>query len=188
MRVEGNPYYPVLLDLHGCSCLVVGGGPVALRKVRGLLAAGAAVRVVSPEAVPALAALAEAGRIRWERRPFRPGDAAGQAMVFACTGQADVDRQVVLEARREAAWVNAAGAPELGNVILPAVCRRGRLTVAVSTAGASPALARRVRDDLASYLDAAYAGIEHELEALAQDRERRRLTRRGAAGDPGEGM
>lgn len=175
-----SAYYPVMLEIAGLPCLVVGGGPVALRKVEGLLAAGARVRLVSPEAVPELAALAAAGRLTWERRPYAPGDAAGHALVFACTGVPDVDGAAARDARRPGVWVNVASAPALGNMILPAVHRAGRLTLAVSTGGASPALARAVRDRLAPLLEA----VREELAAALEEQAARRERRRGGLAGP----
>ncbi|OGK85382.1 MAG: hypothetical protein A2X52_03150 [Candidatus Rokubacteria bacterium GWC2_70_16] len=151
--------YPVCLELAGQPCLVIGGGPVAERKVEGLLAAGAAVTVVSPSLTAGLAALARGGRIRHLPREYGPGDVAGNRLTLAATGKREVDAAASREGRERGVWVNAADAPDLCDFTLPAVLRRGDLVVAVSTGGASPALARAVREELEGHLPEAYAAL-----------------------------
>jgi len=172
-------YYPVALDLTARPVLVVGGGPVAARKVEGLLAAAARVTVVSPTLVPALAALARAGRLRHRARRFRPGDLRGVALAFAASGDPAVDAAVAAAARRRGVWVNVADDPARCDVILPSVLRRGDLQIAVTTGGASPALARAVRLELERLVPAEYA----ELVALVGE-VRRALRARGASPPP----
>lgn len=152
-------FYPVFLALDRRRCVVVGGGPVAERRVDGLLAAGATVTVVSPTLTAALAALAAAGRITHEPRGYRPGDLAGFDLAFAATDTGDVNGAVAAEARQHGIWVNAADDPARCTFILPALVRRGDLTVAVATGGTSPALARAIRDDLEAHLTAEYATL-----------------------------
>jgi precorrin-2 dehydrogenase/sirohydrochlorin ferrochelatase len=158
-----------VFDLTGKTCLVTGGGKVAGRKAAGLLEAGARVLLVSPAVTPGLASLAAAGRLRWEERTYRTGDQDGAVLVFAATGDARVNRQVAEDCRRLGVPVNVADAPDLCDFFLPAAVRRGRLTVAVSTAGASPALAARIRDRLAGLLPAGWGPF---LDFLAERRER----------------
>lgn len=141
-------YYPVYLDLRGRSCVVVGGGEVASRKVESLLAAGARVTVVSPALTPALAALAETHEILHHARPYRHGDLAGAALAYAATGDEAVHADVAAEAASAGAWLNVVDRPQLCSFIVPAVVTRGPVSVAVSTGGASPALARRLRETL----------------------------------------
>lgn len=145
-------FYPAFLDLRGRDCLVVGGGPVAARKVAALLDAEAAVRVVSPDLAPGLADLVATGRIHWIRRVFQTGDAAGAFLVIAATGDEAVNRSVASAAKLAGCLLNVVDTPELCNFIAPAIVRRGLLTVAISTGGRSPALARRVREDLEAIL------------------------------------
>ena len=152
-------YYPVFLELTGRRCLVVGGGPVAERRIDGLLAAGAPVTVISPALTPALAALAAAGRIRHEPRGYRPGDLAGFDLAFTATDTGEVNGAVAAEARQRGVWVNAADDPAHCTFILPALVRRGDLTVAVATGGTSPALARAVREELETYFTPEYATL-----------------------------
>jgi siroheme synthase-like protein len=140
--------FPVVLDLTGRACLVVGGGRVAARKVAALLAAGAAVTVVAPEVEPDLAALA--GTVAVERRPYRTGEAAGYRLVITATGDAAVDAAVTADAEAAGVWANAADDPAHCSFILPAVHRDGPVTLAVSTGGASPALATYLRDRYAA--------------------------------------
>ena len=128
--------YPVVLDLAGRACLVVGGGRVAERKVDGLLAAGARVTVVSPWLTDDLVALAQEGRLQWRPREYAPGDAAGFVLVVVATAEASVSEQVAAECRERGIWINCADAPGHCDFILPSVFRRGALTVAVSTGGA----------------------------------------------------
>jgi precorrin-2 dehydrogenase/sirohydrochlorin ferrochelatase len=142
-------YYPVLLDLVGVDCLVVGGGRVAERKVEGLLGVGARVTVIAPRATERLADLARAGQVQHARRSFAAGDTAGHWLVIAATDDARLNAEVAGEGRRRGLLVNVVdGAPE-SNFIVPAVVRRGELVLAVSTGGASPAQARRIRERLA---------------------------------------
>ncbi|OLC15492.1 MAG: hypothetical protein AUH29_07710 [Candidatus Rokubacteria bacterium 13_1_40CM_69_27] len=152
-------YYPIFIEMRDRPVLVVGGGDVAERKVEGLLAAGAAVTVVSPSLTPRLATLAASGRIRHEARPYQPGDLACFALGFVATGDERVNAAVAREGRRRGMWVNAADDPAHCDFILPAVLRRGDLTVAVATGGTSPALARAVREELEVYLTDDYAGL-----------------------------
>lgn len=133
--------YPVFLDLAGVSVLVVGGGTVALRKVGGLAEAGAVVTVVAPEVRPELVALAAAV----ERRAYVAGEAAGYQLVITATDDPAVNAHVAADAGAAQVWVNSADDPDNCSFILPAVARRGHVTVAVSTGGASPALAAHVR-------------------------------------------
>lgn len=154
-------HYPLFVDLAGRPVLVVGGGAVAERKVEGLLAAGAAVTVVAPEATEAIARHAGSGRIAWERRGYRAGDVEGRALVFVATDDAAVTLAVAAEARARGVWVNAADDPDHCDFVLPSVFRRGALVVAVSTGGVSPALARAVRERLEAVLP-------REYEALAE--------------------
>lgn len=138
--------YPVLLDAARLRVLVVGGGAVGGRRARGLVEAGAAPVVISPDAGDELRALAERARLVWHPRPYAPGDAAaGWHLVFCCAGDAAVNEAAAAEARAAGALVNRADDAAAGEVQVPSVLRRGEVVVAVSTGGASPALARGLR-------------------------------------------
>ena len=155
-----TPLYPVVLRVEGRHCLVVGGGPVASRKVAELLACGAAVTVVAPVIDPAISALADAstaGRLRIERRPYEPGEAAGYRLVITATGVNEVDRRAAADAESAGIWVNSADDADHCTFFLPSVHRDGSVSVAVSSGGASPALAawlrRRLGESLGPHLD-----------------------------------
>jgi siroheme synthase-like protein len=168
-------YYPVFLDLAQRRCLVVGGGPVAEGKVAGLLAAGARVTVVSPIVTERLAAWAAERRIVHEARPYRAGDLDGRQLAFTATDDPTVTAAVSADGRARGVWVNAADDPAHCDFILPAVIRRGRLAVAISTGGASPAAARAIREELEGYLTTAHAAlVELAAEARADLRRRGR--------------
>ena len=144
--------YPVMLDIAGRPCLVVGGGPVAERKMDGLLTADARVTVVSPSLTPALLTLAAEARLHWRPREYVAGDAAGFALVMVATSDASVSEAIAAECRARGVWINSADDPGRCDFILPAVFRRGALTVAVSTGGVSPTMARLVREELEARL------------------------------------
>ena len=150
---NGDVYPITLTGLAGSQAVVVGGGPVGERKVRGLLAAGITVRLVSPEATPQLQSWAESGHIDWRRRPYQPGDLDQARLVFAATNQRAVNAQVAGAARRLKLLCNVADCPTEGNFHVPAVHRQPGLIVAVSTAGDSPRRARQTRDALAVWLN-----------------------------------
>ncbi len=152
-------YYPLFLDLTGRPCVVIGGGPVAERKVEGLLAVGASVTVVSPSLCPALEALARERRIRHVGREYAPGDLAGYQLAFVATDDSEVNQAVSREGQARGVWVNAADDPAHCDFILPSVLRRGDLVVAVATGGASPALSRAVREELEAYFTQDYAAL-----------------------------
>jgi precorrin-2 dehydrogenase/sirohydrochlorin ferrochelatase len=170
--------YPVALDLCGRPCMVIGGGPVAARKVEGLLAAGARVTVVSPALSDPLLALARDGLVAWRPREYAPGDLEGARLCLAATGDPAVDAAVAAEGRERGVLVNAADDPERCDFILPSVARRGPLTVAVSTGGASPFMARLVREAIEDFLDEGRAAL---VEVVAEAR--RQLQERGVALD-----
>jgi siroheme synthase-like protein len=152
-------YYPIFLELTGRPCVVVGGGPVAERKVDGLLGAGATVTVISSAVTPRLAALTAAGRIRHVARDYRASDLDGQQLAFVATDDGQVNGEVAEEARAKGIWVNAADDPANCAFILPSVLRRGALQVAVATGGASPALSRAIREELEGYFTEDYAAL-----------------------------
>ena len=169
-------YYPVFLDMAGRPCLVVGGGAVAEGKIDGLLAAGARVTVISPTVTARLAALAAAGRVQHVPREYRGGDLGSSQAVFVATGDASVTAAVVQEGRNRGIWVNAADEPELCDFILPSVIRRGRLVVAVSTGGASPAAARVIREELEAYLTVDHAMLVEVAAEVRRDLRARSVT------------
>ncbi len=142
-------YYPVFLDLRGKRVLVVGAGPVALRKTRGLIEAGAEVTVVAPEALAEFSALP----VRMLRRPFRASDVRGAALVFAATNSRQVNRRVGQAAGRLGIPANVADAPGECAFLVPARIRRGAVQIAVSTGGRSPRLAAALRRKIESALE-----------------------------------
>jgi len=145
-----NSSYPVSLDVRGRQCLVVGGGPVAARKAAALLECGAEVTVVAPDISPAMAGLEP---ITVVRRPYRRRDLDGAALALTATGHPEVDGAVYADARAAGIWVNSADDLEHCTFTLPAVHRDGPVSVAVSTGGASPALASWLRTRVAAELD-----------------------------------
>ncbi|MCA1794556.1 MAG: bifunctional precorrin-2 dehydrogenase/sirohydrochlorin ferrochelatase [Desulfotignum sp.] len=147
-------YYPVFLDTRGRNCLVVGGGRVGTRKAKTLVRSGAYVTVVSKKMCEALEKLPG---IVVKRRAFHPGDLEGMFLVFAATNDAGLNQQVLTDARAVRVLCNSADAPGQGDFILPAVMEQGDLICAVSTCGASPVLAKKIRDDLAQAYGPEYA-------------------------------
>ncbi len=154
-----TPFYIACLKLTGRRCLVVGGGEIGLEKAEGLLACGGEVVLVAPEAEPALAALAAEGSIRWEQRAYEPADLEGTFMVIAATDDSEVNIKVYEDAERRAMLVNVVDVPPLCNFILPAIVRTGPLAIAISTAGASPALAKRMKREIAEQFGEPYADL-----------------------------
>jgi precorrin-2 dehydrogenase / sirohydrochlorin ferrochelatase len=154
-----TPFYIACLKLSGRRCVVVGGGEIGLEKVEGLLACGGDVVLIAPEAVPALQELAREGSIAWERREYRPADLEGSFMVIASTDDTDVNIGVYEDAERRAMLVNVVDVPPLCNFILPAIVRTGPLAIAISTAGASPALAKRMKAEVSEMFGEEYAQL-----------------------------
>ncbi len=145
-----TPFYIACLKLTGRRCLVVGGGEVGLEKVEGLLACSGDVTLIAPDAVPELEALSSEGSIRWERREYSGrDDLEGVFMVIAATDDTDVNIRVFDDAENRAMLVNVVDVPPLCNFLLPAIVRTGPLAIAISTAGASPALAKRMKNEIA---------------------------------------
>lgn len=156
--------YPVFLDLKGKPCLVVGGGEVAFRKAEALLKAGAdQVKVVAPLFHPGFAGLGKKGIIRFSRRKFRLPDLKGAALVVCATDSEETNSLVGASAAKTGALVNVVDRPALCNFIAPAVFRNGALTIAVSTGGASPALAKKIRIQLGRLYGGAFS---RKVEAL----------------------
>jgi siroheme synthase-like protein len=154
-----TPFYIACLRLTGRRCLVVGGGDVGLEKVEGLLACDGDVTLVAPEAHPELVQLALEGSIRWERREYQPSDLEGTFMVIAATNDSEVNIGVFEDAEQRAMLVNVVDVPPLCNFILPAIVRTGPLAIAISTAGASPALAKRMKNEIAAMFGEPYANL-----------------------------
>jgi siroheme synthase-like protein len=152
-------YCPVLFKIQDRPCVVVGGGKVALRKIRMLVEAGAHVMVISPEPDPEILELAREGRVELIRRDYERGDLTDVALAIAATDMRSVNREVVDEARRARVPINVADDPDASDFIIPSFFRRGALTVAISTSGTSPALARKLRTRLEKEYGAEYGAL-----------------------------
>lgn len=173
--------YPIFLEVAGRPCLVVGGGPVAERRVEGLLAMGAAVTVVSPSLTGRLGALAEDGKLRHMAREYRGGDLDSHQLVFVATGDGEVTAAVLREGRERGVWVNAADSPAGCDFFLPSVLRRGELVVAVGTGGTSPALSRAIREELEAYFTQDYAVLAEVVAEVRRELGQRASIPDGAA-------
>jgi siroheme synthase-like protein len=167
---ENAVLYPIFLDLSGRRCVIVGGGEVANRKARKLLQARARVVVISPE----IGAELESVAVEIHRRPYREGDLEGAYLAFAATNSREANAAVAREAKERGVPVNVADRPSEGDFALPSTLRRGRLQVAVSTGGASPTLARRIRGELEQAFGPEWAGLVERLNTAR---------RNGAVGD-----
>jgi siroheme synthase-like protein len=156
-KSEPPVYYPIMLNLQGKKCVVVGGGTVSLRKVKMLLDCGADVTVVSPKPHLGMTKLSEKKAIRLIHRNYKGGDLTGATLAVGSTDVREINRRVAHEAEKLGILVNVVDDPRLSSFILPSFFRRGNLTIAVSSAGTSPALARKIRSNLEKSLGKEYA-------------------------------
>ena len=155
-----TPLYIACLKLSGRRCLVIGGGEIGLEKVEGLLACDGEVTLISPEAVPELEEYAQEGSIRWEGRAYAgAGDLDGAFLAIAATADSEINIGVYEDAEDRSMLVNVVDVPPLCNFILPAIVRSGPLAIAISTAGASPALAKRMKREIADSFGEPYARL-----------------------------
>jgi precorrin-2 dehydrogenase/sirohydrochlorin ferrochelatase len=155
-----TPFYIACLKLSGRRCLVIGGGDIGLEKVEGLLACDGDVTLIAPTAHPALEEMAAEGSIEWEKRPYAgAADLEGAFMAIAATDDSEVNIGVFDDAEKRAMLVNIVDVPPLCNFILPAIVRTGPLAIAISTAGASPALAKRMKREISALFGEDYARL-----------------------------
>ena len=173
------PYYPVFLDLTGRPCVVVGGGEVAERKIQNLLECLATVTVISPDATEGLRERAARGELRWLDREYLAGDLKGAFLAIAATDQLGVNEALAEEAAKQGVILNVVDNASLCTFIAPSIIRKGEVTVAFSTGGVSPALARKLRESLEGSETLEYA---HLTGVLAQAR--KELKRRGVEVHP----
>jgi siroheme synthase-like protein len=152
-------YYPIFLNLQDKKCVVVGGGKVALRKVRTLLDCGTDVTVISPKPYPEIVKLSKDGSIHLIQRDYEAGDLKDAVIANVCTNVKKINRKVADDAKKAGVLVNVADNPESSDFIIPSFFRRGNLTVAVSTSGMSPALARKIRAKLEKSLGEEYGSL-----------------------------
>jgi precorrin-2 dehydrogenase/sirohydrochlorin ferrochelatase len=155
--------FPMFVKLDGRSCLVVGAGNIGQSKIRSLIAAGAKVHVVAPQASAAVVEWARAGVVTWDARSFEVSDLEGTFLVVAATSSVTVNEIIFHEAQRRGVLCNVVDDPEHCDFYYPAVVRRGNLQLAISTAGHSPALAQRLRRELERQFGPEYAGWLEDL-------------------------
>lgn len=175
-----SKHYPAFLNLHHRRCIVVGGGSVAQAKAQSLMECGANVTMVSPTLTDTLASAATQGTIQWVRRPYQAGDLAQAFLAIAATDNRDVNQHVARDARGAGILVNVVDDPANCDFIAPAVIQRGDLTIAISTGGKSPAMARKVREHLEESLPAVYGDL---LETVSEVRQTVRKEGTRAAAD-----
>ena len=171
---QPNPYYSVSLHIGDKRCVVIGGGQVAHRKVKTLLEHQAIVEVISPDPCLELCQLDKTGKIRLLRRGYRVGDLQGAFIAIAATNDSDTNSEIVAEARKATVLINVVDNAEKSDFILPSHIRRGDFTIAISTAGRSPALARKIRTRLERDF-----GDEYDSLALLIDEVRTEIKRQG---------
>ena len=159
-------YYPIFTDLQGRRCVVIGGGAIAQRKVTTLLQYGADITVISPTATRRLLAYATQGRVRYQRRRFRPADLRGAWLVYASTNEERINQLVHETAARLRIFANVVDQPQRCSFIAPAIMRRGDLTIAISTGGASPTVAKRLRREFARGIGEEYPRLLRLLAGL----------------------
>jgi len=159
-------YYPLFLDVKNRPCVVIGGGGVALRKVNMLLDHEARVQVISPEFCAELESMIESGRASGVRRGYQSGDLEGAFVVIAATDDQQANERIAREAQDRGILINVVDVPALSNFIVPSYLRRGDLTIAVSTSGSSPALARKIRKKLEAEFGPEYVQLVSLVEEV----------------------
>lgn len=179
-------HYPLILDLTGRFCLVVGGGEVATRKVESLLEAGAVVTVISPDGLPILEEWMALDLIQWEKRNFTFNEEVGKyALVVAATNHSEVNLSVYEAVTRVGGWINIVDRPDLCNFIVPSTVHRGKLVISVSTSGASPGLASKIKQKIDQEFGPEYEGYvnflaevrQHVLRTVKDPKQRRAIFR-----------
>ncbi len=173
-------YYPAFLALEGKPCMVVGGGAVAERKVASLLGCGTHVTIVSPELTPRLRRRVEKGQVRHLPRQYRDKDHQGMYLLIVATDDMRLNRSIGIEARKAGVLVNVVDDPDYCDFIAPSLVRRGEITFAISTGGASPALARWLRREIQAHFPPHYSRLATLLRQV-----RRQLRREGRPVSPG---
>ena len=169
-------YFPIVLEMTGRRCLVIGGGVVAERKIAGLLEVGAEVTVISPKVTEAILGWSKNNSLQLKARRYQSGDLAGYQLVFVATDDPDVNDRIYREGKSCGVWVNASDDPAHCDFILPSGLRRGDLLVAVSSGGNSPALARLIREELELYFTAEYATLAKLAGEVRHELRRRSVT------------
>ncbi|MDE2801869.1 MAG: bifunctional precorrin-2 dehydrogenase/sirohydrochlorin ferrochelatase [Chloroflexota bacterium] len=175
-RTATNKHYPVFLTVEGRRCVVIGGGTIAERKVEGLLDAGAEVTVVTPECTAGVRALADAGEVALVERAYEPGDLAGAFIAIAATDDSDVNEAVSREAAERNVPLNVVDVTHLCTFIAPSIVRRGPVTLAMSTGGLAPALARKLRESLEANDALAFADLAEMTARVRADLRGRSVT------------
>lgn len=167
--------FPLFLKLRGRKCLVVGAGKISEGKIAGLLAAGAKVTVVAPSATDKIQAWRRAKKIVWKKKAYAPGDLRGALLVVASTSSPKVHRRIFRDAQELGVLCNIVDVPDLCDFYYPSVVRRGELQIAISTAGASPSLAKRLRQRFEREFGPEYAQWLRELRRKRQEIRARKL-------------
>jgi precorrin-2 dehydrogenase / sirohydrochlorin ferrochelatase len=189
-----KPYYPVFLDLSGQLCIVVGGGKVAERKIRGLLKTRARVRVISPKTTLTISGFGKRGKIEVLDREYEPGDLDGATLAFAATDSEEVNRRVKKEAAARGILINVADNPDLCDFFVPAVVRKDPILIALSTSGLLPGLSKRLRQEVTGCITEDYAAYTRRvggfrkrlLEEIEDKKTRRRIMEAVTAADVAE--
>jgi siroheme synthase-like protein len=176
MREVNSPYYPAYLKVKDKKCVVIGGGEVALRKVKSLLEHGAYVEVISPEISNELNELVEKGLVTLKGRRFQPGDLKGAFIAVAATDNNQVNMQAATEAREQSVPVNVVDDPEHSDFIVPSTINRGDVVIAISTGGKSPALARKIRTRIEQDIGEEFAALALLIEDVRTELKERKIT------------
>lgn len=173
---QTSPYYPILLNIRGKKCLVVGGGNVAFRKVQALLENGANIEVISPTFCPKLNQMAKDGAIRIHQKSYNTKDLKNALIAIAATDDVKTNESIAADARRQGVLVNVVDDPNNSDFIVPSHFRRGDVIVAVSTSGRSPALARKIRSELEKVFKAEYAQLAILADEIRSELKQQRVT------------
>lgn len=170
-----RPYYPIFLNLQGKKCVVVGGGNVALRKVKTLLECGADITVISPKPHAEISKLFKSKAIQLVQRSYKPGDLRGAVLSIAATHVKEINHKVAEESKKNGIPVNVVDDLEPSDFIMPSSFRRGNLSVAVSTSGMSPALAKKIRAKLEKKIGMEYAYLLSLVAEIRSEIKKKRL-------------